>query len=165
MAREASPRRAGGRYRRFVFFAASRAVDLRAIAETGALIPGDARAVRLAVVPVAVLGAARGVAFALPSGVPRAGVRAAFGAVRKAGVFRAGVAGVFADDGLRAGAGSAAVSGAFRGARVPTLRRGERVSRPAFSSTSATASSSDSVSTALRSGSVALMLPCFTYGP
>ena len=61
------------------------------------------------------------------------------------------------------GAESRAGAASLRGARVLTLRLVvPGVVRPAFSSTSATASSSDSDSTALRSGSVAFVEPCFT---
>src|SRR6185295_2544458 len=60
-------------------------------------------------------------------------------------------------------AGRSVTAGALRGARVPTVRRGEREGlRPAFSSMSATASSSVSESTLSRSGSVAFVVPCLT---
>jgi hypothetical protein len=61
------------------------------------------------------------------------------------------------------GADSRAGAASLRGVRVLTLRLVvPGVVRPAFSSTSATASSSDSDSTALRSGKVAFVEPCFT---
>ena len=62
-----------------------------------------------------------------------------------------------------AGADSRVGTGGLRGARVVTLRLVVAGAvRPAFSSTSATASSSDSDSTALRSGKVAFVEPCLT---
>ena len=57
-------------------------------------------------------------------------------------------------------AGRSVPTGALRGARVPTVRRGEREGlRPALSSTSPIASSSVSESTLSRSGNVAFVAP------
>ena len=176
-------------YRRFVFLDAVRSTRLRAA--TG-VAGGFDVAPRLRATADDFATAVRDVAdFVLAAAAP--GARADEGAVFAAAgarwvreIFEAVVRGVggFAADSerfatrpprgavTRRAAGfdpfgaQRATSGALRGARVFTVRRVvPEGARPAFSSTSATACSSDNESTASRSGSVAFVAPCLTYGP